>query len=74
MKKTEKNQVSYIFFLELYEDQIKVKEQKFIRQKKKENTILKKRKHPVFPSENGGIPFLPSVQKTLTEIENPYIT
>ena len=75
VKKQEKNQVSYIFFCpELYEDQIKAKERKFIRQKKKGNTILKKRKHPVFPSENGWVTLLPSVQKTLTEIENPYIT
>jgi len=58
----------------LYEDQITAKERKFIRQKKKGNKILKKRKHPVFPSENGWVTLLPSVQKTLSEIENPYIT
>jgi transposase len=75
VKKQEKNQVSYIFFCpELYGDQIKAKERKFILQKKKGNKILRKRKHPVFPSENGWVTLLPSVQKTLTEIENPYIT
>ena len=75
VQKQEKNRVSYIFFCpELYEDQITAKERKFIRQKKKGNKILKKRKHPVFPSENGWVTLLPSVQKTLSEIENPYIT
>lgn len=75
VKKQEKNRVSYIFFCpELYENQITAKERKFIRQKKKGNKILKKRKYPVFPSENGWVTLLPSVQKTLSEIENPYIT
>lgn len=75
VKKQEKKRVSYIYFCpELYQDQITAKKRKFERQKKKGNKILRKRKHPVFPSEEGWVTLLPSVQKTLMEIENPYIT
>ncbi len=75
VKKQDKEYVSYIYFCpELYHDQISAKKRKFERQKKKGNKILKKRKHPVFPSEEGWVTLLPSIQKTLTEIENPYIT
>lgn len=75
VKKKEKNWVSYIYFSpELYQDQISAKKRKFERQKKKGNKILRKRKHPVFPSEEGWVTLLPSIQKTLIEIENPYIT
>ena len=75
VKKKERDCVSYIYFCpELYQDQIASKKRKFERQKKKGNKILRKRKHPVFPSEEGWVTLLPSVQKTLTEIENPYIT
>ena len=75
VKKKEKTGVSYIYFCpELYQDQIASKKRKFVRQKKKGNKILRKRKHPVFPSEEGWVTLLPNIQKTLTEIENPYIT
>ena len=75
VKKQDKEYVSYIYFCpELYQDHIHSKKRKFERQKKKGNKILKKRKHPVFPSEEGWVTLLPSIQKTLTEIENPYIT
>jgi transposase len=75
VKKQEKNYVSYIYFCpELYQDQSTMKKRKFTRQKKKGDMILRKRKHPVFPSEDGWVTLLPSIQRTLTDIENPYMT
>lgn len=73
-KKETDGNVSYIFFSpELYRDQIKSKERKFKRQKEKGNKTLKKRKHMVLPSEKGWVTLLPSLQKTLSPIENPYV-
>lgn len=73
-KKETDGSVSYIYFSpELYSDQIKVKERKFKRQKEKGNKTLKKRKHTMLPSEKGWVTLLPSLQKTLTPIENPYV-
>jgi len=75
VKKKEGGKISYIYFCpELYLDQIKAKDRKFERQKEKGNKVLKKRKHQVLPSEQGWVTLLPSLQKTLTSIENPYIT
>lgn len=75
VKKKEDGKTSYIYFCpELYLDQIKAKERKFERQKEKGNKVLKKRKHQVLPSEKGWVTLLPSLQKTLSAIENPYIT
>jgi len=48
-------------------------ERKFKRQKEKGNKILKKRKRDRFPSDKGWIELVPSLQKTLFDIENPYI-
>ena len=73
IKKNEE-ELNYIFFCpELYEDQIKAKERKFKRQKEKGNKILKKRKRQKIPSDEGWIELIPSLQKTLFSIENPYI-
>jgi len=75
VKKKEGEKTSYIYFCpELYLDQIKAKDRKFERQKEKGNKVLKKRKHQVLPSEQGWVRLLPSLQKTLTGIVNPYIT
>jgi len=69
------NEMQYIFFSpELYETQIKIKEQKFKRQKKKGNTLLKKRKVQKIPSDTGWVELIPHLQKTLSAIDNPYIT
>jgi transposase len=74
-KKEPEGTVSYIFFSpELYCDQINSKKRKFKRQKEKGNKTLKKRKHTILPSEKGWVTLLPSLQKTLSPIENPYIT
>jgi len=65
---------SYIFFSqELYETQMKRKKKTFIRQKRKGNKQLRKRKHTIFPSDQGWVELIPSLQKTLQDIENPYI-
>lgn len=76
VKKKENNgSVSYIFFSpNLYKTQIKKKKRKFKQQIQKGNKELKKRKHVTFPSDSGWVILLPSLQKTLTDIENPYIT
>lgn len=74
-KKEASGTISYIFFSpELYSSQIKAKGRKFKRQKKKGNQTLRKRKHIVLPSEQGWVTLLPVLQRTLTKIENPYIT
>lgn len=75
VKRKEDEKISYIYFCpELYLDQIKAKDRKFERQKEKGNKVLKKRKHQVLPSKQGWVTLLPSLQKTLTSIENPYTT
>jgi len=72
--KKKEEELNYIFFCpELYEDQIKAKERKFKRQKEKGNKILKKRKRQKIPSDEGWIELIPSLQKTLFSIDNPYI-
>jgi transposase len=72
--KKKEEELNYIFFCpELYEDQIKAKERKFKRQKEKGNKILKKRKREKIPSDKGWIELIPSLQKTLFSIDNPYI-
>jgi len=66
--------VSYIFFSqELYETQMKRRKKQFLRQKLKGNQQLEKRKHTIFPSDQGWVELIPSLQKTLTDIDNPYI-
>ena len=65
---------SYIFFSqELYETQIHGKKKLFIRQTEKGNKQLRKRKHIIFPSDQGWVELVPSLQKTLLDIKNPYI-
>ncbi|MEM4258129.1 MAG: transposase [Candidatus Thermoplasmatota archaeon] len=73
-KKEEDDSVSYIFFSpELYDEQMHIKEQKFIRKKQQGNKLLKKRKHPVLPFDEGWVQLIPCLQRTLQDIENPYI-
>jgi transposase len=75
VKRKDKNEMLYVFFSpELCETQIKIKEQKFERQKKKGNTLLKKRKLKKIPSDAGWVELIPHLQKTLSAIDNPYIT
>jgi transposase len=73
-KKEEDGSVSYIFFSpELYDEQMQIKEEKFERKKQQGNKLLKKRKHPVLPSDEGWVQLIPCLQRTLQDIENPYI-
>ena len=73
-KKEEDGSVSYIFFSpELYGEQMQIKEEKFERKKQQGNKLLKKRKHPVLPSDEGWVQLIPCLQRTLQDIENPYI-
>lgn len=75
LKKEMGQQTIYIYFSpELYNDHMGIKERKFIRQKKKGNEILKKRKHERIPSDNGWVEMIPCLQSTLYSIDNPYIT
>ncbi|PIV68139.1 MAG: hypothetical protein COS08_07180 [Euryarchaeota archaeon CG01_land_8_20_14_3_00_38_12] len=74
VKRREDDEVNYIFFCpELYEDQIKVKEKKFKRQKEKGNKMLRKRKTEKIPSDKGWVEMVPCLQKTLFMMDNPYI-
>jgi len=73
-KQEEDGSVSYIFFSpELYGEQMQIKEEKFERKKQQGNKLLKKRKHPVLPSDEGWVQLIPCLQRTLQDIENPYI-
>ena len=73
-KKEEDGSVSYIFFSpDLYDEQMQIKEEKFKRKKQQGNKLLKKRKHPVLPSDEGWVQLIPCLQRTLQDIENPYI-
>jgi transposase len=73
-KNEEDGSISYIFFSpELYDEQMQIKEEKFERKKQQGNILLKKRKHPVLPSDEGWVQLIPCLQRTLQEIENPYI-
>jgi transposase len=73
-KHEEDGSFSYIFFSpELYDEQMQIKEEKFERKKQQGNKLLKKRKHPVLPSDEGWVNLIPCLQRTLQDIENPYI-
>jgi len=73
-KQEQDGSFSYIFFSpELYNEQMQIKEEKFERKKQQGNKLLKKRKHPVLPSDEGWVQLIPCLQRTLQDIENPYI-
>jgi len=74
VKRKEGDETNYIFFCpELYTTQIKIKEKKFKRQKEKGNKMLRKRKTEKIPSDKGWVELIPSLQKTLFTMDNPYI-
>ena len=65
---------SYIFFsLELYKTQIKIKEDKFRRQKEKGNKTLRKRKPTILPSDRGMGRINPPISRSFFSIDNPYL-
>jgi transposase len=73
-KKENDGSVSYLYFSpEQYRIQMKIKEKKFQRQKEKGNKMLGKRKPTILPSDMGWVELIPSVQKTLFSMDNPYI-
>ncbi len=74
MKRKQGDEILYIFFSpELHETQIKNKEKRFERQKRKGNKMLKKRKPQRIPSEKGWVELIQQLQRTLSELENVYI-
>lgn len=74
LKKKDGNEILYIFFCpELYETHMKAKKKKFLKAKKKGNKLLKKRKVTQIPSDSGWVRLIPHLQKTLFELNNPYI-
>ena len=73
-----KGEFLYMFFSkDLYEDQLRKKRDKFERMKKKGDKLLKKaKKHKaaqMIPSNEGWIAMYPELQRTLDDIQNPYI-
>jgi len=65
----------YIYFCpELYEEQVKKKQNKFRKAIEKGDKLLRKRKFERLPSHEGWVTLIPSLQKTLVPIENPYLT
>jgi transposase len=75
VKRKDKDETLYIFFSpELYEVQMKKKEEKFEREKKKGNLLLRKKKALKIPSDAGWVELIPHLQKTFSAIDNPYIT
>ncbi|EQD67659.1 transposase, partial [mine drainage metagenome] len=72
------HEFKYVYFSkDLFDDQIRKKEKKFTRQIEKGNKLIKKAKAhkaiDTIPSDVGWIGLYPEVQKTLKEIENPYV-
>ena len=55
-------------------DQLRKKAQKLEREKAKGNRMLRARKHAVLPSDKGWVTLVPSLQRTLSEPENPFIS
>ncbi|HEC75739.1 MAG TPA: hypothetical protein ENI33_00570, partial [Thermoplasmatales archaeon] len=73
--KKKEEEILYIFFCpELYADQIKAKERKFKKAKERGNKILKKKKRERIPCDEGWVELIPCIQKTIIDMENPYIT
>jgi len=67
-------EIQYIFFCpQLYADQLRAKEKKFLRMKEKGGKLLKKRKVDRIPSDRGWVELVPQLQKILTSLDNPYV-
>jgi hypothetical protein len=72
VKKKQGDETLYIFFSSFMKTQIKNKEKKFERQKKKGNTLLEKKKVQKIPSDLGWVEHIPHLQKTISAIEYVY--
>lgn len=77
VKKQEGEEHLYIFFSpQLFQDQLRKKEQKFMRRKEAGNKLVKlawrHRAVEKYPSDKGWIELYPQLQAALAEIENPY--
>lgn len=78
VKKKQGDEYLYIFFCpQLLEDQLRKKEKKFQREKEKGNKLIPKaKKHKAagrYPCDRGWVELFPALQRTLSEITNPYI-
>ena len=74
-KKPEDDEFYYIYFSkDLYDAQIRSKFDRFNKDKEKGEKILRRRKREKYPSDNGWIELIPELQRTISEIDNPYVT
>lgn len=74
VKRNDSNEVLYVFFSpELFETHIRKKGEKFERQKRKGNLMLRKRRMDRMPSDDGWIELIPHLQKTIYAMDNVYI-
>ena len=75
LKKESNGEYLYVYFCpQLYQTCLEGRKRKFERNKKKGNKMLKKRKIASLPSDDGWVNLEPHLQKTLQDLENPYIT
>ena len=74
VKKQAGDETLYVFFCpQLLADQLQAKEKKFHKQKEKGGKLLKKRKAERIPSDQGWVVLEPHLQKSLQDLDNPYI-
>jgi len=74
VKKQAGDETLYVFFCpQLLADQLQAKEKKFLRMKEKGGRLLKKRKPARIPCDKGWVMLEPHLQKTLHDLDNPYI-
>lgn len=74
-KKPENDEIYYIYFgKDLYDTQMRSKSDRFKRDKEKGEKIPRKKKKEKYPSNDGWIELIPELQRTISEIDNPYIT
>ncbi|MEM3431531.1 MAG: hypothetical protein QW783_03235 [Candidatus Micrarchaeia archaeon] len=74
-KKPEDNEMYYIYFSkDLYDTRMRFKSDRFNREKEKGEKILRKRKREKYPFNDGLIELIPEIQRTIIDMENPYIT
>ena len=74
LKRNLDGEVQYVYFCpQLFSDQLRAKEKKFLRMKKKGGKMLKRRKHVKLPSDKGWVMLEPHLQRSLHDLDNPYI-
>lgn len=74
VKKHEGEETLYVYYCpQLHADQLRAKDRKFLRMKEKGGKLLKKRKPARLPSGRGWVMLEPHLQKTLQDLDNPYV-